>query len=377
MRGSRGRGVDTVSGVRVVVTGAAGPLTALVAGELISRPDVDQVVTVDRIEPRSLPAGASFVRADLTTAAMLPVLEGARADTLVHLALSAAPAASGGRARMKERNVIGTMQLLAAAERCETITKVVMRSTTAVYGSSSADPALFDEDVVPDAPPGSGFSKDAVEMEGYVRAFSRRRSEVTVTLLRCANMVGGRLDTIFQRYLALPVVPTVLGYDARVQLLHADDAVAVFARAVTGRHPGVFNVAGPGIVYLSQAARLAGRTTLPVPGPLVEPLAGLARRAGLLDVSGDQLRFLLYGRVADIARLERQFGYAPRYSTRAALADLVEQGVISPVVDPASVASWEETVRELSGRRLAGLARLVGSGGPKSASEEHPSEEHQ
>ncbi|MGI8575367.1 MAG: NAD-dependent epimerase/dehydratase family protein [Egibacteraceae bacterium] len=348
-----------MSGARIVVTGAAGALTTLVAGELARRPEIEQVIAVDRIEPRSLPAGVSFERADLTTVAMRPVLESAQADTLVHLALTAAPAASGGRARMKERNVIGTMQLLAAAEHSPTITKVVMRSTTAVYGSSSADPALFDEDVIPDAPPRSGYSKDAVEIEGYVRAFSRRRPDVTVTLLRCANMVGSKLDTIFQRHLALPVVPTVLGYDPRVQLLHQDDAVAVIAQAVTGTHPGVYNVAGTGIVYLSQAARLAGRAPLAVPGPLVEPLAGLARRAGLLDVSGDQLRFLLYGRVADITRLRERFGFQPRYSTRAALTDLVERGVIDPVVDPANVAAWERALQGLLGRRLAGLSRLM------------------
>lgn len=352
-----------MTGARIMVTGATGALTTLVAGRLVRRPDVEHVVTVDRIEPRSLPAGAVFERADLTTAALRPVLERARADTLVHLALTAAPAASGGRARMKERNVIGAMQLLAAAERTETITKVVMRSTTAVYGSSSADPALFDEEVVPDAPPRSGYSKDAAEMEGYVRAFSRRRPDVTVTLLRCASMVGPQLDTVFQRHLSLPVVPTVLGYDPRVQLLHQDDALGVIVQAVMAQHPGVFNVAGTGIVYLSQAARLAGRAPLAIPGPLVEPLVGVARRAGLLDVSGDQLRFLLYGRVADITRLREQFGYVPRHSARSAIDDLVARGVIDPVVDPHTVALWESSLRGLVTRRLATVERFVRTAG--------------
>jgi UDP-glucose 4-epimerase len=80
---------------------------------------------------------------------------------------------------MKEQNVIGVMQLLAACQKAPSVRKFVLKSTTAVYGSDYTDPALFREEQTPKVPPSSGFAKDATEIEGYARAFGRRRRDVT------------------------------------------------------------------------------------------------------------------------------------------------------------------------------------------------------
>ncbi len=61
---------------------------------------------------------------------------------------------------MKELNVIGTMQLLAACQKSETVERVVVKSTTAVYGASPRDPAVFTEDMAAKAVPRSGYGKD-------------------------------------------------------------------------------------------------------------------------------------------------------------------------------------------------------------------------
>jgi UDP-glucose 4-epimerase len=136
----------------------------------------------------------------------------------------------------------------------------------------------------------------------------------------------------------------VLGYDPRLQLCHETDALEVLHRACLEEHPGIFNVAGPGIVYLSQAIRLAGRPAVAVPLPLVRAAASLVRRGGAGDLTGDQLQFLLYGRAADIGRLRTGFGYEPRYSTKAALVDFVAD---RRTADPVQRAvAWREP-REL------------------------------
>ena len=87
----------------------------------------------------------------------------------MHLRVTATPARRGGRAAMKEMNVIGTMQLLAACQKSPTVRRLVVKSTTAVYGSCPRDPAMFTEDTEPKALPRGGYAKDAVEVEGYVR----------------------------------------------------------------------------------------------------------------------------------------------------------------------------------------------------------------
>lgn len=312
-------------GHRILVTGIGGRLAGRLARELEARPDVRELYGVDVREPAPGLRRTEFVRADLRDPVVTRLVDTASVDTVVHLGLLAAPGAAGGPARMKEENVIGGMRLLAACQTAASVRSVVLRSTTAVYGSDHADPALFGEDDRPAAPPPGGFARHATEVEGYARTLRQRRPDATVTILRFANLLGGELESRLARYLTLPVVPSVLGYDPRVQFCHADDALAVLTRATTERIPGVFNVAGPGALYLSQCVRRARRLPLPVPLPLARGVAALARRAPHLELSHGQLRFLQFGRVADITRLRKDFGYEPEYPTRAAFDDFLER----------------------------------------------------
>jgi UDP-glucose 4-epimerase len=329
----------------VLVTGVSRFLGGHLAARLAANPDIDRVLAVDTVPPpRDLlrrMGRAEFVRADIRNPLISKVISTASVDTVVHASLTANPGSSGGRVAMKEMNVIGTMQLLAACQKAPSVRRMVLKSTTAVYGSSSRDPALFDETMTPKDLPSGGYAKDAVEIEGYLRGFARRRPDVSVTVLRFSNFIGPRIDTVFTRYFALPAVPTVLGYDARVQLLHEEDGLAVLERAASEEIPGVFNVAADGVLLLSQAIRRAGRVPIPVPSAAVGPVSRLFRSARLVDFSPEQMRLLNFGRVVDNGRLRRQFGFTPRWTTVQAFDDYVRGRALRPVVDPERFAALE------------------------------------
>jgi len=195
-----------------------------------------------------------------------------------------------------------------------------VKSTTAIYGSSPRDPALFTESEEPRALPKSGYAKDAVEVEGFVRGFARRRPDVTVTMLRTASAVGPTVRTPLTEYLRLPVIVTVLGFDPRLQLLHEDDLLAAIRRAALSGVHGTFNIAGDGIVMLSQAARRLGRPTVPVPAPALGAVTSALRRVGG-DFPTDQAAFLTYGRGVDTTRMREVLGFEPEHTTASALAD--------------------------------------------------------
>ena len=89
------------------------------------------------------------MRADIRNPLIAKVIAQARVTTVVHAALMASPQPVGGRVPMQEMNVIGTMQLLAACQKSDTVRRVVVKSTTAVYGSDARDPAVFTEDMHP------------------------------------------------------------------------------------------------------------------------------------------------------------------------------------------------------------------------------------
>jgi UDP-glucose 4-epimerase len=300
---------------------------------------------VDLDEPEVDLERTEFVRADVRNPLILKVLERTEVDTLVHLSIIATPTRVGGRSAMKEINVIGSLQLFAAAQRVSTLRKLVMKSTTAVYGASPQDPATFTEEVPAHAVPKHGYAKDVVEVARAARDFGRRRPDVCLSILRFANFMGSQIETPLTRYLSLPVVPTALGYDPRIQLVHEDDAVEVLRRATREDHPGIFNVAGDGVLLLSQAIRRCGKVAVPVPLPLANVAAALVRRFGRIDFPADQVPLLIYGRVVGTERLKRTFGYAPVYTTEAALEEFIRGHRSLRPLDPRRVHGFERDLR--------------------------------
>ncbi|GAB3194550.1 SDR family oxidoreductase [Geodermatophilus arenarius] len=346
----------------VLVTGVSRWLGGALAAELARDPSIDRVIGVDTVPPsaellRRL-GRTEFVRADIRNPLIGKVISTAAVDTVVHMNISSTPAGSGGRGPMKELNVIGTMQLLAACQRAPSVRRLVLKSTSAVYGASPRDPAVFTEAMQARRVPSGGFAKDSLDIEGYVRSFARRRPDVGVAVLRFTNFIGPRIDSVLTGFLRMPVVPTALGYDARVQLLHEDDALGVLTRATTGDFAGTVNVGGGGTLLLSQVIRRLGRLQLPVPSPALGSLGRLTRRFGYVDYSPEQMRFLNFGRVVDTTVLRTEFGYTPRYTTAEALADYAR--TVPPVVPPALVGEATDRARGLVAR-AGSVASSVGT----------------
>jgi UDP-glucose 4-epimerase len=236
---------------------------------------------------------------------------------------------------MKDLNVMGTMQLLAACQKAPGVERLVVKSTTTVYGASSRDPAMFTEEMGPKRVPSSGYAKDVYEIEGYVRGFARRRPDEAVTMERAANVIGPQVVSPITSYFRLPVVPRVLGFDPRMQFLHQDDLMAVLRHAALAGIPGTFNVAGDGVLTLSQAVRRLGKPSVGLPSMAVGRLGSVLRRARLADFSPEQLTFLTYGRGVDTTRMRTELGFEPAFTTAEAFADFgVSLGVPRPAEVP-------------------------------------------
>jgi UDP-glucose 4-epimerase len=325
----------------VLVTGVCRDLGGRFARRIAAHPDVDRVIGVDVLPPRRDLGDVRFVRADIRNPVIGKVIAAEAIDTVVHLSVIATPNGSGGRTLMKEINVIGTMQLLAACQRAAGVQRLVVKSSGHVYGSSAKDPAMFTEEMAPRRMPRSGFGKDSVEVEGYVRGFARRRPDVTVTMLRCANLMGPQIETSLTRYFSLPVVPTVLGFDGRLQFCHEEDALAALEHATISGVHGTFNVAGDGILMLSQAVRRAGRPSVAVPSLLLSTVGSSLPQLRGAEMSAEQVAFLTYGRGIDTARMRHVLGFEPRYPTAEAFGDFVQRA--NPgLVDPIRIQRWEQ-----------------------------------
>jgi UDP-glucose 4-epimerase len=310
-------------GRRILVTGLGTYWGSRTAQALEHDPDVELVVGVDTRDPRLPLEKTEFVRADSSYSILARIVQATEVDTILHTHLLVDSTATSGRS-LHDVNVIGTMNLLAAAGAIGSpVRKLVVKSSTMVYGSNFQDPYFFREDAKRTKPARTTVEKTMVEVAAVVRDFAHDNPDVVVTKLRFANVLGDNVETPFTRLLRLPAVPEIAGFDPRLQFVHEEDIVGALAYATIHDVPGVFNVAGAGILTWGEVCRIAGKRRIAVPPVLtnwaVEPL----RLLRVVDLPPEVTALLRYGRGVDTSRF-RDAGFRYRHSTLGTVTAFAE-----------------------------------------------------
>jgi len=291
------------------------------ARRLEQDPDFEYVAGLDTRTPALDLRRTEFIHADIRDPSIATMVAATEVDTVVHNQIVRRPGPGMSSATMHDVNVMGSLQLLTACERTKQVRNIVVRGSAGIYGSEPQAPQFFGEDMARLYPLRTRFQRDVGEIENLFATFSRRHPEVVCTMLRYQPALGPSLDTQFARYLSLPVAPTYLGFDPRIQLVHEGDALEALVATVLRPVRGAVNVAGPGTIGLTRMLRMTGRPSVPIAGPLFNSVADGIRRIGLGDLSPDFRRLLRYGRAVDTTRLVEEVGYTPRLATPAAVAD--------------------------------------------------------
>ncbi len=308
---------------RVLVTGLGTFWGGRVAQALEADPNIEVIVGLDTTEPNIELERTEYVRVDANYSILARIVKATQVDTIVHSFLIVDPTQMTTR-QMHEINVIGTMNLFAAASAAgSTVRNVVVKSATLVYGCLPEDPTWFTEDMQPSGVLRSPVERSLESVEGYVRDFAEDNPHVSVSLLRFANVIGQEIVTPLTRALQLPVVPSILGFDPRFQFVHEDDVIRSILYVLTHNLAGVYNVAGDGLLPWSEVARICGRRTVPMspvaPGAILWPW----KRLGLLDLPDEYLQLLRYGRGVDNSKL-KDAGFHYEYTSAQAVRAFVE-----------------------------------------------------
>ncbi|QKT08414.1 NAD-dependent epimerase/dehydratase family protein [Gordonia sp. X0973] len=321
----------------VLVTGASTFLGGHLVARLAANPEIEKVLAVDsRVPSKALlrrMGRAEFLRLDIRRPVIAKTIAAHEVDTVVHAATSIMDMTAHSAA-IKEFNVVGAMQVCAACQRSPSVKRLVLRSTAMVYGASSKDPVAFSEGDRAVREPTAGYGRDLLDIEGYARGLARRRPDIGVTIARYQAILGPQIETRMGSYLSTPVVPTVIGYQPRLQFLHEEDALAAFEHITLAAPAGTFNIAGDGVITLTQAIRRAGRIELPVPTGLVTPITGVFSDVRSARLRSSQMDYLTYGRVVDNSRMRTTLGFEPRFTTNETLDDFIARGASDMVIAP-------------------------------------------
>jgi UDP-glucose 4-epimerase len=333
-----------------VITGIASHWGAELARTLERDPSVEYLAGIDTEPPPIELERTDLIESDIRSPLLSRLLPATRADTVVHCGILWYPEPGKPARILHDVNVIGTLQLLAACQRMETLQRVVVRGSAAIYGCEGASPSFFTERMAGTLPLRTRFQRDIGELEGYFDNFARRHPRLICCMLRYQPGIGPGLELPLVRYLSLPVVPTQLGFDPRLQLLHADDATGALVAAARQPVRGAVNVAPTGAISLSHILRLARRPSMPIPHPLFGPaLERLGRYLGAGPLYGDGVRLLRFGRGVDNRRLRAEIGYEPKFDALAAVRDVAAKSIgrrVGPSLHPGDLVG-----------RLAGIAR--------------------
>jgi UDP-glucose 4-epimerase len=310
-------------GRRVLITGLSSFWGGRVAQALEAEPDVDVIIGLDTREPTVKLERTEYVRSDENYSILSRIVKATGVDTIAHTFLVVDSTTMSSRA-MHEINVIGTMNLFAAASAAgSTVRKVVVKSAALVYGSSPKDPYWFRETDRRVGSPRTRVERSLLEVEGYVRDFARDNPHVILSLLRFCNVVGPDITTPLTKALALPFVPKIAGYDPRFQLVHEDDVVSAILFAVDNEVPGLFNVAGDGQLPWSEIMAIAGKRGIPLLPFGLGMTTETMRRFGVVDFAPELLDLLKYGRGIDNRRF-KEAGFSYEYTSAGAVEAFVQ-----------------------------------------------------
>ncbi len=324
---------------RVLITGLSTYWGGRLAQALEGEPSIEAIVGVDNEEPSVELERTEYVKVSNQHGLLRRVVEAAEIDTVVDTRLVVDSATTSAR-KAHENNVIGTMNILAACGGpSSTVRKFVFKSSTHFYGSEQDDPAFFDETMGRPHAPRTPIERDVLEAEASVAEYADTNPGVDVSILRFANVLGPDVKTSHIHLFSLPAVPMILGFDPRYQFVHEDDVVHSLEHMVKGSVPGVYNVAGDGVLALSEVAGLLGKPYLPVLPPWGTGIAAsVAGRLGM-RIPAEMLNQLRFGRGVDNRRLKAT-GFEYGHTCREAAIELGEHMRLHPLMRGSGVEPY-------------------------------------
>jgi len=320
----------------VAVTGAASGIGHALTARLAESPDVKRVIAID--DHRGDIAGVTWRVTDVRDPALAGRLAGV--DIVVHADYDLAPDSDARQRRAF--NVRGAQTVLTAAAAGR-VGRVVLVTSTMVYGARPDNPVPLPEDTPLTAEVDSSVAGDLLEIEQLARRSPRANPGTAVTVVRPAALVGDAVDTLVTRHFEAPRLLTVKGCAPRWQFCHVDDLTSALEFTVTGGIDGDFAVGCDGWLEQDAVEQISGLKSIELPARLTFGTAQRLHWVGATPAPAMDLRYVVYPWVVDCAAL-RAAGWRAAYGNEAALRVLLDQRQGRHAVAGRRIARKEATI---------------------------------
>lgn len=330
----------------VAITGPTGDIGRALLRALDSAPEVDRVLAMAR-RPFD-PAEHGLTKTEYRQGDVLErsQLDGlfAEADVIVHLAF----VIIGGFAETERVNMKGSRNVFEAAVAAGA-KRLIYASSVAAYGFHEDNPLPLTEELTPRGTERHYYSSQKAKLEGILEDVLADTSThpyvfrpcivagpdalallENIPYIQLRGLVGqgpGPLSgAILQAAQQIPALKPVLP-DPGVpfQLVHHDDVASAMLAAILGQGPpGVYNLAGPGEIRMSDLAQALGWYSVPVPKVALDSLSELVARLPMLPAQAQWIESIRVPVLMDSAKAERELDWHPEHDAIQTLREMVE-----------------------------------------------------
>ena len=326
-------------GLTVAVTGPTGEIGRPFVGALEREDQVERVLAMARRRFDPIEQGwikTEYRRGDILDRAAIDALV-AEADVVVHLAFIVVQASRDSY----EINIEGSRHVFEATVAAS-VPRLVYTSSVAAYGYHEDVAGPFTEDMPTRGSERHPYSHQKAEVErvlqtalgddGRTEAYVFRpcivagpQAPALLNLLPYSRIADELPSTLLTALGQIPGLKPVLpDHGIPFQLVHHDDVASALLAAVLGRGtPGVYNLAAPGDLRLSDLAEELDWRSVPIPKAAVSATAQILARVPGLAVEAGWLQALRTPMLMDCTRAHGELGWDPVHDARSTLRDMV------------------------------------------------------
>src|SRR3989338_2118356 len=240
--------MSAVAKERVLVTGISGAMGQLIAHQL---EDSFEVMGVDKRPFPKKPNSVELLPLDLRRKSAFLALKKKAPQAIIHMGVIRNPLNHKEGSDAYHFNLETTTQLLNLAEQLQ-VRKFVFLSSANLYGPSARSSGFLQEDAALHGADRSPEIRDLVALDMMIQSFFWKMPQIETVILRPVHIIGADLNNAPSRYFRLKNIPTLLGYDPMIQLVHAADVVHAMELALKHNTKGIFNITGESQAPLSR-----------------------------------------------------------------------------------------------------------------------------
>jgi UDP-glucose 4-epimerase len=258
-------------------------------------------------------------------------------DVVVHLAFLIV----GGLADTERVNLEGSRNVFEATVLASA-SRLVYASSVAAYGFHEDNTGLLTEEVPPRGTDRHYYSAQKAALEGVLDSIVEGTGTDAYVFRPCIVAGGDALAllenipyiklsermprAVLRTLELLPALkPVIPDPGIPFQLVHHDDVASALRAAVLGRgQPGVYNLAGPGELRMSDLAQALGWYSIPIPELAVDATAELLARLPFVPAEAQWIESVRAPVLMDTARARRELRWRPSHDAHETLVEMVQ-----------------------------------------------------